>query len=586
MLNGKTNPNQGENVDFDLKITPENTATDYYVIFKSYDPEDTSLQKTFIALNGQKITFGKEYKIEDFNKVQVRINSFNAGNKQLKYVIKNSTSQREEYIQQNVLKNVINININFDKEETNNIQEILNIKGYITKSPSYNKKIWYKTWLSEGEKNGIENTDNQYKEYTLSDSNEFNINIKSQKAGKYTYFIQFKDEFENTSNTIEKQITINDKTFSIEQITSDLSDIYQGDAVSLIFNINGSYEKGKYKIKFISFDEKDINLYNSSIKINEKDIKINELREINGKNKNNYISISSFNYGQKKLVYEIFEESNEEIKVRKETIIDFKKAPISVSFEIDKYIYENHTFTIKGKVNHRSKTKKIQYRSVAFYENDETLTTLSNDIFTTTNYNWENITLTENNEFSLSLKSSQEQYYIYHIEFKDEYGNEWREQIPISVRSPLIVKEAYGIVLSPYSIWNNNQYQNYIKLKLNIATFDQNEKLLKVFVRFPKESETYIYKDKNGNNHTLKIRTASSADWNDWELGNGNSYNEEHTVQRVNLKSVFSLGTTPSIKTDLLQIAQKKYKAKIEIVTTKSSYHREINLIEFQKMNY
>ena len=592
VLNGKLNAYQGENVDFNLKITPKNGAPqmDYFIKFKSYDAQDPNLQKTVLTINGERIIFDKEYRIENLLDTKIRINSFYTGSKQLKYIIKNQTFEREESIQLNVSQVTMRAELNFDKVETNNTEGTLKLQGYVAKNIKYNGKLWYKTWISEGDPTGIENTNNEYREYTLPDNNEFSINVRTTKKGVYVYFIQFKDEFGNESTTSQFTLTINDKTFSIEQITPDLSNIYQGQDVSLIFSVRGNYESARYKIKFISFDEQDIDLVKSSIKYNGTNIRMNELKDTQRNNENNTIIVNSFNFGEKRLVYEVYEVTNEENKVRKETVINFKKAPISSDIRvIDTYVYQNVDFTLKGKVNHMSRTKQIQYRTMAVYKEDATLVT--NEI-PTTNNNWVNTTLDENNNFSLTLKATYRDIFTYIIQFKDEFGNiSSPQEVDIDVQEPIIVNELYFKGEARY-VWsfsapNNSELVTNIKLKSNFKMVDPNTRISHITVRFP--ADTYIYRDNKGVSHSLRILERS----NNWTVGNENVYNKEDFafVQTNSYFLGFSINETDknkrkSIRTELLRMAQQRYKGYIEIQTNNGTYTRAVPFRQMESLNY
>lgn len=588
VLNGKLNAYQGENVDFNLKITPKNGAPqmDYFIVFKSYDAQDPNLQKTVLTINGERIIFDKEYRIENLLDTKIRINSFYTGSKQLKYIIKNQTFEREESIQLNVSQVTMRAELNFDKVETNNTEGTLKLQGYVAKNIKYNGKLWYKTWISEGDPTGIENTNNEYREYTLPDNNEFSINVRTTKKGVYVYFIQFKDEFGNESSTSQFTLTINDKTFSIEQITPDLSNIYQGQDVSLIFSVRGNYESARYKIKFISFDEQDIDLVKSSIKYNGTNIRMNELKDTQRNNENNTIIVNSFNFGEKRLVYEVYEVTNEENKVRKETIINFKKAPISSDIRvIDTYVYQNVDFTLKGKVNHMSRTKQIQYRTMAVYKEDATLVT--NEI-PTTNNNWVNTTLDENNNFSLTLKATYRDIFTYIIQFKDEFGNiSSPQEVDIDVQEPIIVNELYFSTQLAYSFGSARNVHTHIKS--NFRMIDPNTRISHITVRLP-DSDTYIYKDNKGVSHSLKIMGASK----NWSVGNENVYNRGDVIYSFsNYENTirFTINETDknkrkSIRIELLRMAQQRYKGYIEIQTNNGTYTRAVPFRNLEDLNY
>lgn len=203
VLNGNTNPHQGENVDFDLKITPENTSTkDFYLIFKSYDAQDPNLEKTLVALNGEKIVFDKEYKIENLSDIKLRINSFNAGQKQLKYVIKNSTFEREETIFQDVKRNSIIVeSTSFNKVLAEDIGDLITFNAKIIKSPKHSNKFQYKTFIdNNGSEENVEIdglSTNDWRDIISDGEGNISFGINTFKQGVYKYIIQVRDEFGN-----------------------------------------------------------------------------------------------------------------------------------------------------------------------------------------------------------------------------------------------------------------------------------------------------------------------------------------------------------------------------------------------------
>ena len=537
---GKQNPYQGEEVDFKLKIIPaDNTPQmDYYIIFKSYDSDDPTLAKDYIAFNGQKIEFDKEYKIENLTNSRIKINTFYSGYKELRYIIKNAHKQKTGAITQNVERNRISYELNFNKEETNNINETLTLRGYITKNPKYNSKIWYKTWVSNG---GVETTNNTYREYILPNDNSFSINVKTLSLGKHEYYIQLKDEFGNETTAKNYSIEVNNKNFVIDQILPDISNVYQGQDVPLSFSVNGEYD-GDYKIKFISFDEQDIYLNKSVIKLNGANVPLNRLENIKGNKQNNTIVVNSFNYGVKKLIYEVYETSNEANKVRKEISINIKKAPISSNISVvDNNIYASKSFTIKGKVNHLSHTKRLKYRTKE--EKKIWGVYVSSSNITPTMNNWTDITLNENDEFSLELQSSINGYYRYYIEFMDEFGNTSQEKIELNIKEPIIVEEAYILERGKWERHNitRGRINSMANLKLKVKTASSDILLTRAVT---KETEkTYYYTDKNGVTHSLKIGIGVD----DWDLGRNTYYDNGEIGKYFRIyKGIYTIFNSPS----------------------------------------
>ena len=462
---GKQNPNQGEDVYFKLKVTPAEGArqTGYFIIFKSYDNEDPTLARDYVAFNGHKIEFDKEYEIEDLANSRIYFNTFHSGNKQLKYVVKNAHVQKENVIAQNVQKNNLSYEINFDKTETNNVNETLTLRGYIKKSPKYSGKIWYKTWGSSG----VNTTNNTYREYNLSDNNAFSINVNTLAVGNHEYYIQFKDEFGNESVSKGFSLKVNNKNFTIEQTIPNISNVYQGQDVSLSFSINGGYE-GDYKIKFLSFDEQDISLNKSKIILNGTNVSLNQIERINGNRRNNSIIVNSFNRGEKKLVYEVYEASNETNKVRKEVSINFKKAPISSNIWIDRAdIYEGETFSLSGEVNVVS-TENLKYRTFAEKKSWGTYVS-TNEIQQVTDNSWRDITLDKNNRFKLDFKSSKDGDYKLYIQFKDEFGNESEYAFKNISINPMLKIENFSVNCNISSISQLSDDGMYSDGSTNIA---------------------------------------------------------------------------------------------------------------------
>ena len=429
---GKQNSNQGEDVSFKLKVTPAEGArqTGYFIIFKSYDSEDPTLARDYVAFNGHKIEFDKEYEIENLANSRIYFNTFHSGNKQLKYVVKNAHVQKEGTIIQNVQRNNISYELNFDKTETNNVNETLTLRGYVTKTPKYSGKIWYKTWGSSG----VDTTNNTYREYNLPDNNAFSINVKTLAVGNHEYYIQFKDEFGNETIAKGYYLKVNNKNFAIEQTISDVSNVCQGQSVTIDFSIRESYD-GRYKFKIISFDDQDVNLNKSEIIFNQEEIKLNHIKDCS--KQNNRLIVNSFNSGIKKLIYEIYEVSNETNKVRKEVSIYFKPAPILVNASLNSLnIKEGDKFFVSGNVRHLSRTKNIKYRTKVLKNGSVT-----NEI-TSTNDNWTDITLNGSNGFQLELNSVNNGNYMFYIQFKDEFGNESEyKSINLNINPKLEIKE-------------------------------------------------------------------------------------------------------------------------------------------------
>ena len=417
---------QGEMKEYKLTITPENaTVKDNYKIkFISYDENDPALQESYVALNGSKIEYNKAYEIADITKEQkINLKSFHSGAKKLIYIIINSSSEKQEKISQEVkAAEIVVKDLNFNKLTTNTLDDNLQLRGFVTKVPALsNKTIFYRTWIVDvpnEQKEGVENTDNTYKDFTLPNNNEFVINVKVKKYGTYKYMLQFKDEFGNETEPRSFEIKAIDKNFEVEQkVNTNLSNILQGQDVEVAVEIKEANvaTNEEYQIQFLKFDSADDLLKKSKIIFNNERVRLNEWYTIK-KGDINKIIFNSFNIGDKKIVYKI---KNSIYSKEKELSINIKKTSISIknlSLNTDK-IYIDKEFKLEGKIEKTySENKNIEYKTWLSAGNNTKFKDLANT--------YKNYELLKDNMFSLTFKAAEAGRYVLKIQAKDEYGNE------------------------------------------------------------------------------------------------------------------------------------------------------------------
>lgn len=431
---GDEAPYQGELKEYKLTITPENaTVKDSYKIkFISYDENDPTLQKSYIALNGTKIEFNKVYDIEASKEQKISLKSFHSGAKNLIYTIINSSSEKQEKISQNVKASQIEVkNLSFNKLITNTLDDNLQLRGFINKTPAISKVIQYRTWIVDvpnEQKDGIENTDNTYKDFTLPGNNEFVLNVKVKKYGTYKYMLQFRDEFGTESAPISFEIKAIDKNFEIEQkVNTNLENVIQGQDIDINFTIKemSASENETYQIQFLEFDRLDEILRESKIHLNGTEVKLNKWYNIE-RGGTNQIKLNSSTAGNKTLKYQIknsiYDKTNTVTFNVKKTTISLKNLTIKAT-----KIFINEPFKIEGIVEKTyPKNKNIEYKTWLTLGNAPHFNGLTNT--------YRPISLSSDNILSLSFYATDASNYKLYIQAKDEFGNESDiREFPITV---------------------------------------------------------------------------------------------------------------------------------------------------------
>lgn len=518
---------QGQDIDinFTVKEVSNNENETYQVQFLEFDRLDENLRKSKIYLNDTEVQLNKWYIIERKVANHIKLNVSTAGNKTLKYQIKNSIYDKTNTVTFNVKKTTISLKNLTIKATKIFINEPFKIEGIVEKTYSKNKNIEYKTWLTLGNAPHFNGLTNTYKPISLSSDNILSLNFYATDASNYKLYIQAKDEFGNESDIREFPITVNYKTFAIKQVNDVLTDKYQGQDISFVSSIEAdNNQNGEYKVKFLAFDSQDINLEKSYVKLNGVPIKFNV--EYSFKEINNSIVVNSFHHGNAKLVYEVWRAEMPNYKVKKETDINIKKAPISANLNINKTkILTNTSFTIQGKVNTLSREGKIYYKT--WVKQKVTAThpvphtgyyLLTNDISSTKEV-WTDFTL-NNNNFSISPASTNnnDYEYEYYVQFKDEFGNESEViKYQIKVNPPIIVNKA-KIDMA----WGG--LCGYFYLTINVESTENSAKLKHALVSINRK--TYSV-ERFGKHHSVTIRNSNwTQDY--WNLYNSLQIERNH----------------------------------------------------------
>ena len=448
---GDEAPYQGELKEYKLTITPENTTVkdSYKIKFISYDENDPSLQKSYVALNGTKIEFNKVYDIDVTKEQKITLKSFHSGAKNLIYTIINNSSEKQEKIGQNIKASEIEVkNLSFNKLTTNTLGDNLQLRGFINKTPSLSKGIQYRTWIVEvpnEQKDGIENTDNTYKDFTLPDNNEFVLNVKVKKYGTYKYMLQFKDEFGTESAPTSFDIKAIDKNFEVEQIVPNLENVIQGQDIDINFTVKevSNNENETYQVQFLEFDRLDENLRKSKIYLNDTEVQLNKWYIIERKVAN-HIKLNVSTAGNKTLKYQIknsiYDKTNTVTFNVKKTTISLKNLTIKAT-----KIFINEPFKIEGIVEKTySKNKNIEYKTWLTLGNAPHFNGLTNT--------YKPISLSSDNILSLSFYATDASNYKLHIQAKDEFGNESDiREFPITVNyKTFAIKQVNDVLTDKY----------------------------------------------------------------------------------------------------------------------------------------
>ena len=449
---GDDSPYQGETKEYKLTITPENTTIkdNYKIKFISYDENDPTLQKSYVALNGTKIEFNKVYDIDVTKEQKITLKSFHSGAKNLIYTIINNSSEKQEKIGQNIKASEIEVkNLSFNKLTTNTLNDNLQLRGFINKTPALSKGIQYRTWIVDvpnDQKDGIENTDNTYKDFTLPGNNEFVLNVNVKKYGTYKYMLQFRDEFGTESAPTSFEIKVIDKNFEIEQkVNTNLENVMQGQDVDINITVKemSASENETYQIQFLEFDRLDEILRDSKIHLNGTEVKLNKWYNIE-RGGTNQIKLNSFTSGNKTLKYQIknsvYDKTNTVTINVKKTTISLKNLTIKVP-----KVFINEPFKIEGIVEKTySKNKNIEYKTWLTLGNAPHFNGLTNT--------YRPISLSSDNILSLSFYATDASNYKLYIQAKDEFGNESDiREFPITVNyKTFAIKQVNDVLTDKY----------------------------------------------------------------------------------------------------------------------------------------
>ncbi|MFJ1366987.1 hypothetical protein ACILDU_11180 [Capnocytophaga canimorsus] len=514
---GKDEIYQGQEVLYTVSIKPTKPIEDEYkIMFVSYEEKDPKLEKSYVKLNGENITFNQWIELSDISNLKIVLNSFYFGDKNLVYRVKNKTSERSVSIPQTILKNRISSeNFSLSKSETDYIEETLTLRGFLFKTPKLSSFVEYKTWVSSATNNqtdGIETTNNVYKADNISNNGEFILNFKTLKAGIYKLAIQFRDEFGNESEVEKFDLQVQSKDFEILQDTGDTSNLQQGVDFNILINIREKQPtEEEYVIVFKKFDDLDVHLQKSKIYLKDEAIVFGQEYSLS-KRESNKIRLNSFNYGTKNLVYEI---KNSATIQTKETEFTFKRAEISATeFTIDDTYIVAEPFTIATTINKTIKRQtQIFYKTWAEKQQCAILgyncTYKKTDEINSTNalYQTQSIGV-DDGKFVLSLTPTGIGKYKYYIQFKDEFGNESQVyELVFKVRNGIEIQvsdTAFGVSKHRAGIWGYSGYNYRMSFQTTIKATASNDALLReMVIQFPNKIYTVVDK---GQHYSIEIK--------------------------------------------------------------------------------
>ena len=514
---------QAEEVLYNLEISNKNiNAGDYEIKFTSYDDADPNLEKSVITFNSQKVEINKWYKISNLSNSEITIKSFYSGEKNLSYSIKNKNIVRNLILQQTVNKRGIVVTTS-DVSKTNisKIGEQFKLKALLNKTPNkLSNKIYYKTWITispEAPDEGITTTNNEYKEYSLTDEGYFEILLEAKKGGIYKYNIQFKDEWGNESLTTTKNITVDNKDFNIKVTQNyNTNEIYQGKELVNLIKIEQlqNVTNENYHIRFISFEDKDVSLSKSKIIFKHNDINpaeeelvMNEWKSLSEEDllKGFFIKLKSFYTGIKKVKFEI---KNSVSTKQYEFEINVKPIEYSIELERDKYeigITEKTIFFILTFRSNVKTNNKIEYK-------------ITEEIFE--HYRWvEKRVLTEwkqvNTDEKLQEKYNKElrieypqgQNYVVRklkIQVRDEYGNSSEKIIEIKIKNDSQVEQALiSKIVIDKSVFYNTKNQPEYQAKVRFIDVRVKAKAMNKVSFIIGEGEPIAYIDVTNNNSNM-----------------------------------------------------------------------------------
>lgn len=482
---------QAEEVLYNLEINNKNiNAGDYEIKFTSYDEADPNLEKSVITFNSQKVELNKWYKISNLSNSEITLKSFYSGEKSLSYSIRNKNIVRNLTLQQTINKRGIVVTTS-DVSKTNisKIGEQFKLKALLNKTPNkLSNKIYYKTFITispEAPDEGITTTNNEYKEYSLTDEGYFEIPLEAKKGGVYKYNIQFKDEWGNESLIVTKNITVDNKDFNIKVTQNyNTNEIYQGRELVNLIKIEQlqNVTNENYHIRFISFEDKDVSLSKSKIIFKHNDINpseeelvMNEWKSLSEEDllKGFFIKLKSFYTGVKKVKFEI---KNSVSTKQYEFEINVKPYVYRLEVSEEQYSKEGNPNYYNYKVNIYSNIEnnnKLEYRVVNSEYSSEWQKGSTKEIIRFYKKRPKNLTFYPNQNIITDYVK---------IEIKDEFENiveinkkfDWENPFKINSAN---LKEVYVKKTSFYDYNNKQRYSGEVSsFVLQINGNGENEK--------------------------------------------------------------------------------------------------------------
>ncbi len=211
---------QGQTVEYNFTIKPlEGSTQNYEVQFVNFDDLDIDGKST-ILLNNEKVNLKQWIKINPDDLHTVKLTSYNTGNKKFMYKIRNEEKEKDVVKDFTIKKAEISLKNLVLSTNQIFINEPFNIKGMVEKTNN-TKTIQYKTWVSKGDANAVNDTEN-YQVMQLGEGNLFSEEITIKSTGDYTLNVQARDEFGNESEVKSFDIKV-DTRLIIKNITPKLN---------------------------------------------------------------------------------------------------------------------------------------------------------------------------------------------------------------------------------------------------------------------------------------------------------------------------------------------------------------------------
>ena len=278
-----------------------------------------------------------------------------------------------------------------------------------------------------------DNNDNEIKDFGFQNltSDTLKLKYKGTIEGNHSLSITFVNSKKirvDKKTVFDYRIKEENKQFSFV-VEGGEGDIYQSENVFYTLKIkDNKNSKNSYKIKFTSFDEKDMNLSKSYIKVQENNVRMNEWLDFEGKEIR--IITNSHSYGNKSIFFQVTNgEQTQKHSIFQKVIK--KQAEISnIDVKLvkganekilkNKEILVNDTVScnINIKFNYKEKDKELFYRTWTTERSQESF------VENITKGEYKKFTLDSNDKIFSKMRFTKEGVYEVNVQVKNELENE------------------------------------------------------------------------------------------------------------------------------------------------------------------